>query len=243
MDCKSARILAGFTKPGNSELDPELRAEFDSHLSGCPLCREQFRSEQDFDLRVGRIIRDVPVPVGLKSRILDELAARRGAWYRRRIGIGVAAAASVFLAVSLVLVSEVAQPRQVRLDEVAQATIRAESDPQEEVRVWLASQSIDFAPAQPFNFALLSGYSLGRIQGRMVPMLRFRHPEKGVYARVYVLRSEDFDLKRLPDEPPAGEYLFQMAVLRDLHRPNRLAYIVVYNGDSLEPFLRLYPAT
>jgi hypothetical protein len=48
-------------------------AEAEQHVSGCGSCRAAVRQREEFDVRVGGLCRDVPIPLGLKERLLARL--------------------------------------------------------------------------------------------------------------------------------------------------------------------------
>src|SRR5215213_5823218 len=91
-----------------SELAGEDAAALDAHLAACPKCAAVVRFERAFDDRVGRAMRAVPVPAGLKGRLLDGVAAQRGSWYREKAYALVGLAACVALTVVGVVAWQVA---------------------------------------------------------------------------------------------------------------------------------------
>src|SRR5262245_53287720 len=101
MECRNARLLLEFTRPGGGELDAVEAQALDQHLSECPECAALARAERRADEHLGRAIRDVPVPDGLRERILGKLAAERDAWYRRWV-IRAGGIAAALLLVALV---------------------------------------------------------------------------------------------------------------------------------------------
>ena len=243
MDCKTAQFLLEFSRPGRVELGAAEAADVEAHLAACPDCGALARAERAFDARVGEAMLAVRVPHGLKGRILDRLAADRGAWYRRRIWQGVGAAAAVLLAVFLGVNWERQRVQPLDPYRIAQAEAnQPHSDPRgEEVFAWLRQQGIEANPSVVFDYSLVMAQGLTEFQGKTVPMLLFVRFEQGGavhWARMYVVRSGQFDLKHLPDESGvASSGNLQVQILRDLDRPHRVAYVVVYNSDSLRPFL------
>src|SRR5262245_5275113 len=94
MDCANARLLLNFLR--NDEMDPAERSALLAHLEACPDCSAQAQSESQFDEALGRALRRMPVPAGLKGRLLAAVAARRP-----RHWPWAAAAAALLLAASL----------------------------------------------------------------------------------------------------------------------------------------------
>lgn len=74
MDCRTALEILEVVRPGSDDLsDPEL-ADAVAFLETHPECRRQFERRQELDRQMGRVMRDVPVPAGLKDRLLVGLA-------------------------------------------------------------------------------------------------------------------------------------------------------------------------
>src|SRR5207302_588577 len=100
MDCKTARLLLDFDRPGAPELERADADALEGHLAGCPQCDALVQAERPFDAALGHAMRQVEVPDGLRTQLLARLEAERGAWYRRWYGHGfraLAAAAAVLL--------------------------------------------------------------------------------------------------------------------------------------------------
>jgi hypothetical protein len=235
VECKIAQLLAVYLAPGKSELDAEQTAALEGHLRSCPQCARDIRLEQALDQRVARVMRAVPIPGLLKAGILERLeAARPKVWHRRPLWRVAAAAAAVLLAVGLVLTF--GGSGRVQLDP---QKIVAENDakgPKPDAQRWLAEQGIAFVPQIPLNLDLLSFYGLTEFQKKTVPTLELYNAQRNVIARVYVVREPDFDLKNLPDTNSSLSGPWRVEILRDQNFPARLAYVVVYTGDNLEPF-------
>ncbi|HUG92083.1 MAG TPA: hypothetical protein VML55_14685 [Planctomycetaceae bacterium] len=77
MDCRTAREILDVLRPGsNDRAEPDV-ADAVAHLDECDECTLAFRWVQSFDRRIGRAMRDVPVPAGLKERLQDVLGIER----------------------------------------------------------------------------------------------------------------------------------------------------------------------
>lgn len=75
MDCQQALDILDSTFPdSNNQSAPEHSAAA-THLQECPQCSARFQNRQELDQVIGRVIQDVPVPVDLKRKILDQLAS------------------------------------------------------------------------------------------------------------------------------------------------------------------------
>jgi hypothetical protein len=105
MDCSNARLLMQFRTTSGDELAAPEREELDAHLAGCPLCRALDHDQHRLDEHLGRAMRDVPVPAGLRQRLLAAVAPappakRPRRWVKRAgWGLGLATAASLGLLV------------------------------------------------------------------------------------------------------------------------------------------------
>jgi hypothetical protein len=75
MDSQTAIELLEVARPDSGELEDLEFASAAAHLESCPQCARQFRNLQEFDRNVGRALRDVTVPAGLKEKLLEELQA------------------------------------------------------------------------------------------------------------------------------------------------------------------------
>ena len=83
MDCKTARLLLNFTRIDSQDLEEDEAEALASHLAGCQDCGAVTRAEQKLDDHIGRAMRHVTVPDGLRDRLLLRLANQRDLWYRR----------------------------------------------------------------------------------------------------------------------------------------------------------------
>ena len=97
MECHDIRLLLAFTRPGSDAIDKAERAAVEQHLEGCPDCAALVRSEEAINGAIGAAVRKVPIPAGLKARVLAKVAAARP----RPWGQIAAAAAVLFIAIGL----------------------------------------------------------------------------------------------------------------------------------------------
>src|SRR5436305_2225163 len=99
MDCRTTRHLLEFARPRASELDDLDQDALNGHLAVCPDCDTMARAEREADQHLGQAIREVPIPQGLRERLMRRLRDERKAWYRRWLARGLLAgfAAAVVL--------------------------------------------------------------------------------------------------------------------------------------------------
>src|SRR5262245_60273664 len=98
MDCKTARLFVPFARPECTELEPADRDALEGHLAECPDCRLEVEAEQSLNGVFGRAMRSVPIPAGLRERLLTRLAGQRRRFYARWAVRGFTAAAGLLLA-------------------------------------------------------------------------------------------------------------------------------------------------
>lgn len=234
MDCRDAQFYLRLRRPGSDDLDPDAAAALDRHLAGCPACAAAGRALAGFDAAVGRAMRAVPVPEGLRDQLFAEAAARRGAVLRRKTYRYLAAAASVLVTCGLVYgVYSAARP---------QADVTALTGPVDElfqpqgaekqIATFLKAHRLPGLPVQ-FDPTLFVHAGTESVQGRDVPVLVFRERNGPGFAKVYAYRDTAFKLDAIRDE--------QASLCSAKPYPNPAAgmtYVVVFTGADLAPFLR-----
>jgi hypothetical protein len=201
MDCKNARLLLEFTHPGSAELDAAEKEALHQHLAECPDCAAQAREERRADEHLGRAVRDVPVPAGLRERVLKRLTVERDAAYRRLIVRGVAAAAALLLAGWLGYVWWSNQLPAITSNTINQLADWKRSRTREDViKGFKDDYGIAVNPPDQFKYNLLDSYNLEVLpkMDRPVPHLLFvstGEPGGRKEAHVYVLSNRQFDLQ------------------------------------------------
>lgn len=229
MDCKTARLLLDFARPLGTELEESEGEDLAGHLADCPTCGALHRAERKIDDHLGKAMRAVAVPDGLRDRIVSKLAGQRDRWYLRRLAWGTAAA----LAAAVLLtfgVTYLGQKPHVNIEEL-HGRLNSPPGAPEEVGPYLNRPTL-LAPTQ-FNYRNLLKCDWADFQGRKVPQLIFR--QGGELATVYILNDRQFDLKSLEGQGPlSGGH--SVAVLWPTGGEKHTAYVVVYTGGSLELF-------
>jgi hypothetical protein len=240
MDCRDAQFYLRFRRPGSDEFDPEVRRELDRHLADCPHCAAEARADAAIDTALAVAMRFVPVPAGLRDRLVAHVAAQRGTALRRRAYRYAGVAAAVLLTVGLGFGAFGSRPE---LDLYALVSAEAQQDrqPEETVRNWLTAQKLPPDLPYPFDYALLKGFSLKEVQGREVPVIVFASRGDSGFAKVYIFRTNQFrNVKDL--QGAVGESNCQAVVYDDPENRYRGLKIVVVHtlrtGPDLTPFLR-----
>jgi hypothetical protein len=248
MDCRTARLLLDLAHPSAAELDAAEAEALRRHLTACPTCEALADSERRFEEQVGSAVRNVPVPEGLSARLRECLQTERRNWYVRRLRFAaVATAAVVALGVWLGTIwrnRNWPEPDVYTLREQV-ASVNQRSAKQ--VEEWFREQyGLEITAPPDFNYALLTHYDLANCQGKRVPLLLFTRlqledgPPRVAKARVYILSSRQFDLKKFTGEAlsESNSLGYTVKVQRPADRPD-LAYVIIHTGDAreLEGFL------
>jgi len=258
MDCDNARLFLPFVTPGGKDLNGPEAAELHAHLEQCSACNAMAMNAGRLDQHLGRAMRDVPVPVGMKGRILQRLADQRAAvrrhWLKRA---GAFAAVAAALLLTLWLGSgrpwpgdpQVIDPREVHYP------VSLSGYDQEKVKDALVRLGYpENATAPNYRYEYLVGEpalaDLPGYPGKKVPQLIFVDPpviplqqerearEQGAENRqrparraiVYVLPPKKFNKFKV--EPEAvlfhDEYRYNVA----LDRRDGCECLVLYDGES-----------
>jgi len=243
MDCKTARLLLDFARPQASELEAEEAANLERHLDHCPDCHSRASAERQLDACLGKAMRQVDVPAGLREQLLARLDSARGDWHRQRFAhaarLSVAAAAVLLLTwagwywVREYLIASVDTQR------VANAVSNdATEDPR--ARTEKALKDLGFeTPLSPYlDYGLLASppalAELPSYPGRKVPMLVFAR--SGRVARVYLI-AEKAIAKDAPELTQGGSF---KAVLLP-SEGERYRFLVIHDGDNLDWLLPPVP--
>jgi hypothetical protein len=235
MDCKTAHLLLEYAGARNSELDAGEASALKEHLAECPDCVRLARMDRAAADRLGEAMRAVPVPPGLRDRLLARLESEHDPRRRRLFGARTrwaAAAAAVILALSFGLLWQIHHARPIDLEELSYKVWEQTANPSaESVREWfLRETKLAITPPPHFDYRLLTHYYLADLYGEKVPLLLFTN--RSLQARVYVVSDKQFKLKNLA--PSGGSGCTSVVSLFD---NGHSAYLILFTGESLEPFL------
>jgi hypothetical protein len=244
MDCKTARVLLDYQRPG--ELPPEEAADLERHLGSCVECDGAARAEQRLDAHFGRAIREVPLPAQLRERLLSRLKEERAAVLRHRLAWtarGVAVAAALLLGVFLWWHFTVAKPQRLDPGYLVEEDYKKTRSPSpEKVETWFQEHhKLAMVAPRMFSYDYLVDYDLTSFQGKWVPKLIFQREQNKdfgfVRARVYVLTAAQFDLPALladlPGDPPEFQSWERKLTVRDAQQAPNTKYLIIYDGDDL----------
>ena len=235
MDCNTARLFLPFHRPGGRDLDGPEAADLDHHLAQCNECNTLSMTQDRLDATLGKAMRNVEVPRGLRNQILERLAAqptrkpRRIAYSVRGLS---AAAAILLLAVGwYVFYNPIRRPLNAEtvFDSVNY------SRPDQEKSDALLRQLGARAGAPTFvNYGFLTGSpSLAVLPGTQgdkspvkVPQLVFHQGERN--AVIYVVSRKTFRVEE-PTNHTDG-YAYRLEVVQP--EGSEFAYLVLFTGNS-----------
>jgi hypothetical protein len=247
MDCRTARSLLDFARPRSAELHPSEADALDSHLNGCPECDALFRHERQIDEHLAQAVRDVPIPEGLRDRLLARLATQRRRRLRRLVlnSAALAAAAAVLLALGVWGWQEWARPPLLRPDLVGahhEAVEQALTIDQIKLPTTVTTDQEPSLPdiqPGPLNARWLAWYGPADFQGRSEPMFLFVATDKPSLPvlRVYVLSGKKYDLNALGAGSRISSQGYTLETYLDRSRTD-VGYILIFpDSEGLKPFL------
>jgi hypothetical protein len=235
MDCKTARLLLDFARPEARELEAEEAAELDRHLDHCPDCHSQAQNERQLDDRLGKAMRQVEVPAGLREQLLARLESSRGDWHRQRFAhvarLSVAAAVLLLLCWSGWYWVRENFIAPINTQQVADAASNdATEDPRARTERALKDLGFPTPLSSYLDYSLLvcppALAELPGYPGRKAPMLVFAR--NGRVARAYLVAQ-----KAIPENMPAvtGGSSFKAVLLPSEGEPYR--FLVIHDGDNI----------
>ncbi len=227
MDCRTARTLLPYAALAD-ELGGDERADFDAHVAGCSSCAGAAGAERSFDEAIGRAVRAVPVPPGLRGEIATRLAVDRGHVWRRQI-VRASAAAAALLLVTLALAwyssrkTEISSADLVqKMDQELQFVVNVRPDGVEE---YFGGQGMRVKLPPDFDPALLTNVDIVEFNGHRAARLDYQHNE--FRARVYVLSKRQCKVKKDGGlAVPGSNCSVEIVELGDL------IYVIVYQFDA-----------
>jgi hypothetical protein len=237
MHCRDAQFYLRLRRQAGDELGGDIAADLNRHLAGCPACGADAASAASFDRAVAGALRAVPVPPGLRDKLLAQASAQHGAVIRHKLYRVTALAASVFLAVGLAFGLFSGRPK-LDAEALVIANDELSQQPDQVLARWLAGLKVPPELPKPFDPELLVFLGSEPIQGKDVPVAVFRHrTDPREVAKVYILRSNGpFDIR---DLRPAGISNTVAEVIDESPRHPGVKYLIVYKHtpDGLKPFL------
>ena len=236
MDCNTARLFLPFHRPGGRDLDGPEAADLDHHLAQCNECNTLSMTQDRLDESLGKAMRNVEVPRGLRNQILERLAAQPSRKPRRWIGHsvrGLSAAAAVLLLVAgwFVFYDPIRRPLDAADVFVSYNFSRPD---REQGNVQLRQLGAGAGAPTFVNYAFLTGSpSLAVLPGTQgdkspvkVPQLVFQQGERN--AVIYVVSRKTFRVEE-PTNHTEG-YAYRLEVVQP--EGSEFAYLVLFTGNS-----------
>lgn len=236
MGCELARQLLAIRQAvGPAELPAEDAAILDHHLAGCPDCAAEAARQVGWDAAVRSAMTAVPVPTGLRDRLIAAASARQAVRFRRMLVRYVAAAAAVLIAAPLGYGVYLRSRPALDTAAIADQSSREFEDQEAAVRAFLAAEGLPTALPQRFDYQrcrVKTGYT--RTSGVMIPCIDLTvvRPNQTDDLRVLIARRTQF---RLDEVRPAGSSF--ATVTADHDSANGLVYVYVASSPTLDPFL------
>lgn len=238
MECRDAQFYLRLRRHAADELGADVTAPLDGHLATCAVCSALAKASADFDRAVSVAMLSVPVPAGLRERLITQAARAQGAALRRtafRYG-GLVAAALLMVAIGIGIYSN-GRPK-VDSSALVQRNDGLFNDPRGYTQAWLADEGLPEHLPWDFDYKLLVGCGEEKIGGRRVPVVTFRARDGEGLAKVYVFREGSaFDTKDLQDAQ-ASHFNAHVVVKQEWRN---VKYLVVHTGlpnQGLQQFLR-----
>jgi len=248
MQCRDAQFYLRLRRHAGDELGADVAGDLDGHLASCPACALDARAAASFDRALASAMRAVPVPTGLRDKLMILASAHRGGIIRRKVYQVAALAASVFFVTGLAFgIFSVSRPR-IDTTQIVTSQDRLYQDPEGALRDWLVAQKFPDQLPEPFDPYLLLSLGTESIQGKDVPVAVFRHPRERGFAKVYIFRDDGtYNLRELQE----AQMSHTMArVIKDPARFPGVQYVIVHTAhpdpvdpNLLKPFLRPPSAT
>jgi anti-sigma factor RsiW len=234
MDCRDAQFYLRLHRHTADELGAELTADLDRHIAGCAHCAAESRSITRIDRALATAMQNVPIPGGLRERLVAKLSAQRGTVLRRKAYRYVGVAAALFLTVGIGFgMFWQGRPQADTTDLVHNLDKRADpAQAEADVQKWLRSKNLPDRLPEPFDYRLYVMHGTEPVQGRDVPVIIFRDPSGGEFAKVYAFRDGEFDLKAIA---PAQASYWQS---HDYPAGRGVVFVIAYTGGTLKPFLK-----
>jgi hypothetical protein len=242
MDCHDARLLAQFVRTG--ELSLAERRDLDDHFLDCPECKGVVEAENRLDDAFELAMLQVPVPAGLKGRILERLTRA----HRPRPWRWVATAAALMIA-ALGYLAFYGYHEEFDTQDFVNVVDDRAGLPRETVEQRFNTElGIAMRAPKDFNFNLLDSFDSTEVHGRRVAKLTFftRGEAGAALAHVYVLPASQFKLPADQDAQsakadgslaeiiPASKHNFQIRRYPDI---TDFFFVIVYTSGTLDPFL------
>jgi hypothetical protein len=236
MQCRDAQFYLRLRRQAGDELGAEVTADLDRHLAGCPACAADAGRAAAFDRAVANALRSVPVPAGLRDKLLAQSSTHHGAVIRRKVYRVAALAASLFFGVGLAFgVFSASRPKI----DPTELVIRHDEQMQDRegrlLSQWLTAQKFPDRLPEAFDPSLIISMGTEKVQGTEVPVVTFAHPTERGFAKVYIFRTNgSYNTELLRDAQASHTAAI---VIEDQRQFRGVKYVILHTGRDLTPFL------
>lgn len=235
IDCTHAKLMWVLQRREAQELDAGELAALEAHLDECALCLDWTRQERRADEAIARAVKSVPIPTQLAGRIRETLEQKRPRRPQRWLA---AAAASVLVGAGVGGYVWLTQPVDLSIDAITYPYVTVQTA--DAAAEWFASQGVSVPMPRALNFDKLNSHGFVTIRGRRVPRLEFFHDDGGDHpaavAHVLIVDETQFNVDdvaaSVPSPLPVGRHTIEV-----LRETPGFAFIAVYTGGTLQPFL------
>ncbi len=237
MQCRDAQFYLRMRRHAADELGPDVTAPLDQHLATCPACAADARAVESFDRALASAMVAVPVPAGLRDRLVTHAATVQGTALRHKVYKvgGLVTAALLLLGVGFGVFTNT-RPA-VDANGLVERNDEQLSNPQESTEKWLAAQKLPDKLPLPFDYDLWVFCGFEEVEGRKIPVVVFRSPQGSGFAKVYLFPHDGrLDLKGLQD---AQASLTSAKVFVSQESRRGVTYVFVHTGgpnDGLKQF-------
>jgi hypothetical protein len=231
MTCAEARPWLSLRQPLPLEAGAGLTAQLAEHVHSCPACSAFTSRAAAFDAAVGKSMRDVQVPCGLKSRMLIRIENARRAQSRQRL-FRVAAPLAACLLVGVLYGHFQSQQRAntpVQLVEV-QRWLETDLETSQRTRFdrWEAERQLPGEFRDRWNLSYYFHSYQAKYQGRWVTVLEYRRGAS--HALVVLLPPGQVEFQQVKhfQHPRYGN---DPRVLGDTEKGEYLALVIIRSGQ------------
>jgi hypothetical protein len=240
MTCAEARPWLSLRQPLPLEAGAGLLAHVAEHVQNCPACAAWTSRVAAFDTAVGKTMREVPVPCGLKARLLHQAENERRARSRQRLfRVAMPLAACLLLAILGWSFRDVWQQNRpvdlVALQHRMELWERQPVDQRIPLTPGEARQHLPKEIKERWNLNNLRSAYQTSYQGKTVAVLEFQ--SGSARAMVVLLPPEQVDPAQMQQYFP-DRYGTSPRILGDPGKGEYVALVVIRSGqykDFLKP--------
>jgi hypothetical protein len=201
MDCHDAQLLLSFADRRCEEFDAAEREALQQHLDKCPDCSRLARADRQLDESLARVMRDVPVPLDMKQKIMTRLAAERSPvpWQGiKRGAIGLLVAAGMLAIIGGFVWWKSNNLPQITASDIEEmVNLNSETSEARVEQYFNQKRGLNVHVPRRFNYEFLQHVEVVEFKGRRVAKLTFSRTAPMAIAEVLILSPQQFRLDGL----------------------------------------------